>query len=131
MLLFVDQLGETIEINFPPKRIISLVPSQTEFLFDLGLDEEIVGITRFCIHPKEKVKAKEKVGGTKQFDIDKIKSLHSDLIIGNKEENYTDGIDELKKYFPVWMSDIYTLEDAYGMMNEVSRIVNRQTEGKG
>src|SRR5688572_253617 len=128
MLLSVDQLGETIEISFPPKRMISLVPSQTEFLFDLGMDEEIVGITRFCIHPKEKVKAKEKVGGTKQFDIEKIKSLNPDLIIGNKEENYVGGINELKKHFPVWMSDIYTLEDACEMMREVSLLVNRPTE---
>ena len=60
-LTSVDQLGNTVEINFHPKRIISLVPSQTELLFDLGLEEEIVGVTRFCIHPLEKVKAKEKM----------------------------------------------------------------------
>lgn len=129
-LTTTDQLKNTIEINFPPQRIISLVPSQTELLFDLGLDEEIVGITRFCIHPAEKVKGKTKIGGTKKFDLEKIKSLQPDLIIGNKEENYQEGIEELQKHFPVWMSDIYTLEDAYAMMLEVSKIVDREREGK-
>lgn len=126
----IDQLGNTLEVNFPARRIVSLVPSQTEFLFDLGLDEEIVSITRFCIHPSEKVKTKEKIGGTKQFDIEKIKLLKPDLIIGNKEENYLEGIEELKKLFPVWMSDIYTLSDSYSMMHEVARITNREKAGE-
>ena len=125
-----DQLGNEIEISFPPKRIISLVPSQTEFLFDIGLEEEVIGVTRFCIYPKVIVKAKEKIGGTKQFDLEKIKLLQPDLIIGNKEENYLEGIEELQKHFPVWMSDIFTLQDSYAMMNEISRITNREEEGQ-
>ena len=129
MISKTDQLGNKIEINFPPKRIVSLVPSQTELLFDLGLDEELVGITRFCIHPKEKVSTKEKIGGTKQFNIEKIKALQPDLIIGNKEENYAEGIAELQKHFPVWMSDIFTLDDAYKMMQDVASITNRKEEG--
>ena len=130
MFSSTDQLGNTIEINFPPKRIISLVPSQTELLFDLGLEEEVVGVTRFCIHPKVKVKGKPKIGGTKNFDIEKIKALQPDLIIGNKEENYEEGIVELQKYFPVWLSDNFTLEDSYAMMSEVARITNREKQGQ-
>ena len=126
----VDQLNNTITINSPPQRIISLVPSQTELLFDIGLEEQIAGITRFCIHPADKVRSKEKVGGTKRFQIDKIKQLEPDLIIGNKEENYKEGIEELQKYFPVWMSDIYSLEDSFAMMKEVSRITNRLNAGE-
>ncbi len=126
----IDQLGNTIQINFPPRKIISLVPSQTEFLFDIGLYDEIAGITRFCIHPSNKVKMKEVIGGTKKFNIEKIKSLTPDLIIGNKEENYKKGIDELSKHFPVWMSDIYNLDDAFDMMIRVSEIVNRKAEGE-
>jgi ABC-type Fe3+-hydroxamate transport system substrate-binding protein len=125
-----DQMGDTLEINFPPKRIVSLVPSQTEFLFDLGLTEQIIGITKFCIHPEEVVGDKPKIGGTKRFNIEKIKSLNPDLIIGNKEENYRDGVEELKKQFPVWMSDIYDLEDAFAMMQEVSRITGRPQRGE-
>ena len=121
-----DQLGNTHTLPFPPKRIISLVPSQTEFLFDIGLEDEIVGITRFCVHPAGKVQGKTKIGGTKKFDIEKIKSLNPDLIIGNKEENYKEGIEELSKHYPVWMSDIFTLTDAYAMMLELGRITDRQ-----
>jgi len=122
-----DQLGNTLTIPFPPQRIISLVPSQTELLFDLGLEERIAGITRFCIHPAEKVQQKQKIGGTKQFDIEKIKQLKPDLVIGNKEENYEEGIVELQKHFPVWMSDIYTLPDALNMMREIGRITGTET----
>ncbi len=124
-----DQLGDTITCNFPPQRIVSLVPSQTELLFDLGLAEQIVGITRFCIHPAHKVEAVTKIGGTKRFDIEKIKALNPDLIIGNKEENYREGIEELKQNFPVWMSDIYTLNDSYDMMNGAAQITDRSNQG--
>ena len=124
-LASTDQLGNTIEIEFPPKRIISLVPSQTEFLFDIGLEDEIAGVTRFCIHPADKVASKTKIGGTKKFNIEKIKSLKPDLIIGNKEENYKEGIAELSADFPVWMSDIFTLPENYAMMRELGRITDR------
>ena len=130
LITSTDQLGNEVSISFPPRRIVSLVPSQTELLFDLGLDEEVVGITRFCIHPKQKVNGKQKIGGTKQFNIEKIKLLAPDLIIGNKEENYQQGIEELQSHFPVWMSDIYTLPDTYTMMHEVSKITNRENEGE-
>jgi ABC-type Fe3+-hydroxamate transport system substrate-binding protein len=126
----IDQMGQVVTVPLHPLRIISLVPSQTELLFDLGLDDEIVGVTRFCIHPWGKVSQKVRIGGTKKFDIEKIKSLNPDLIIGNKEENYAEGITELKKHFPVWMSDIYTLEDAYEMMNAVGEITNKQLQAK-
>ena len=97
MLTSTDQLGNTITLSAPPRRIVSLVPSQTEFLFDIGLDEEIVGITRFCIHPKDMVAGKEKIGGTKQFNFDKIHALKPDLIIGNKEENEQNRIEEIAR----------------------------------
>lgn len=121
-----DQTGNTIQIQFPPKRIVSLVPSQTEFILDIGLEDEIVGVTRFCIHPKSKTTGKTKIGGTKNFDVAKIKALNPDLIIGNKEENYVEGITELAKHFPVWTSDIFTLDDSYAMMHELGRITDRQ-----
>lgn len=123
-----DQMGNQVTLPMHLCRIISLVPSQTKLLFDLGLDKEIVGVTRFCIHPGNKVVEKPRVGGTKDFDFEKIKSLNPDLIIGNKEENYEEGISELKKHYPVWMSDINTLEDAYEMMNAIGGIIGRQTE---
>lgn len=125
---FTDQLGREIIISFPPKRIISLVPSQTELLFELGLDEEVVGITKFCVHPIAKFASTAKVGGTKKLNIDMIRALQPDLIIGNKEENQQDQIKELMVEFPVWMSDIYTLEEAKKMILQVGELVDRQPE---
>jgi ABC-type Fe3+-hydroxamate transport system substrate-binding protein len=125
---FTDQMGREITINFPPKRIISIVPSQTELLFDLGLDREIIGLTKFCIHPIEKFAERTKVGGTKKLNIDLIKDLKPDLIIGNKEENTQSDIEELSEYFPVWMSDICTLDDAMKTIGEIGALVNREPE---
>lgn len=123
-------MGRVISINYPPLRIISLVPSQTELLFDLGLDKEIVGITKFCIHPQDKFKASAKIGGTKSLNIRKIRELAPDLIIGNKEENVQDQIEELMSEFPVWMSDINVLEDALGMINEVGNLTGKSQEAE-
>ena len=121
-----DQLNRTIEISDSCKRIVSLVPSQTELLVDLGLEDKIVGVTKFCIHPKGFKKHKTVIGGTKNFNFDKIRELNPDLIIGNKEENYKDGIEELAKDYPVWMSDIFTIEDAQDMITSVGEITNTQ-----
>ncbi len=122
MPLFTDQLGYSLYFDKPPQRIVSLVPSQTEYLVDLGLAECVVGITKFCIHPKEFFKQTTKVGGTKQFNFGKIDALQPDLIIGNKEENYEQGINQLKTKYPVWLSDIYTLPDAYQMLWQLAEI---------
>jgi ABC-type Fe3+-hydroxamate transport system substrate-binding protein len=128
--LVTDQLGRSISIPAKPLRIISIVPSQTELLFDLGLDEEIIGITKFCVHPGDKVKSKPKIGGTKALHIEKIRKLNPDLIIGNKEENEKDQIEILEKEFPVWMSDIYTLEDALQMIIQVGDIVGKTKQAE-
>lgn len=125
---FTDQLGHSLTISYPPKRIISLVPSQTELLFDLGLDKEIIGLTKFCIHPIEKFAERSKIGGTKKLNIEKIRSLEPDLIIGNKEENQQEQIEELMEEFPVWMSDIYNLEDAKQTIRQIGELVDRQPE---
>ena len=125
MPVYTDQMGREVDIPITPGRIISLVPSQTELLFNLGLDEEIAGITKFCIHPAEKIKQKIKVGGTKDLSINLIKKLAPDLIIGNKEENERFQIEELMQHFPVWMSDISGLGGAIDMINHVGKIVGR------
>ena len=125
---FIDHLGNTIDLSETPKRIISLVPSQSELLWDLGLQDEIVGITKFCIHPHEMFKCKTRVGGTKTIDIEKIRSLKPDLIIGNKEENEHSQIVELQKEFKVWMSDIYNLSDVYKTIKDIGELVNKNNE---
>lgn len=134
----IDQMGNEVKFNFPPQRIVSLVPSQSELLFDLGLDHQVVGITKFCEHPQNWRKTKAKVGGTKNLKLDVIESLQPDLIIGNKEENDKDSIEALQKKYPVWISDIVRLDDAFGMINAVgeltgslgkSNVINDQIKG--
>jgi ABC-type Fe3+-hydroxamate transport system substrate-binding protein len=123
-MLFTDQLNNTIELDSYPNRIVSLVPSQTELLWDLGLRHELVGITKFCIHPKELFNTVKRVGGTKTLDLDIIRNLKPDLIIGNKEENELSQMTQLQKEFKVWMSDIYTLQDALQMIRSIGEVVN-------
>lgn len=124
---FNDQMGRLVTIRpWPPRRIISLVPSQTEFLADLELADSVVGITKFCIHPSEWFQGKKRVGGTKTIDFQKIEALKPDLIIGNKEENDQSQIEYLTQRFPVWMSDIYTLEDALDMMHRLGVVTGKQ-----
>ncbi len=122
-------MGNVLKLELPLKRIISLVPSQTELLYDLGLDKEVVGITKFCVHPLHWLKEKSIIGGTKKFHFETIDRLQPDLIIGNKEENYLEGIELLQKKYPVWMSDIVTLDDALSMITSVSEIIGKQNSG--
>jgi ABC-type Fe3+-hydroxamate transport system substrate-binding protein len=127
---FKDQLGNRIVVSVPPQRIISLVPSQTELLFDLGATKEIAGITKFCIHPQEGCSTKEKVGGTKNVDFKKVAELRPDLIIANKEENTKAEIEILQKEYPVWVSDIHDLNSALKMMEGVRALIGREVESE-
>ena len=128
MPVFLDQMSRPVDLPSTPRRIVSLVPSQTELLFDLSLDDEIVGITKFYIHPGDKVKQKIKIGGTKQLNIDLIKELKPDLIIGNKEENEKGQIEEVMQHFPVWMSDIRNLNDALDMIRKIGSITGKASK---
>lgn len=118
-------MGRAIALPKQPTRIISLVPSQTELLFDLGLAEQIVGVTKFCVHPADQVKDKQSIGGTKKFRFDVIDRLQPDLIIGNKEENYKEGIEQLAANYPVWLSDIHNLPEALQMIQQVGSLVGK------
>jgi len=116
--------GRIVEVPIRPKRIISLVPSQTELLYDLGLNNEVVGITKFCVHPDEWFRSKPRVGGTKQVHIDIIKNLQPDLVLANKEENTEEIVNEIAAFCPVWVSDIQTLDDALTMIREVGAMTH-------
>ena len=120
----VDQLGSIIEVPLSPQRIISLVPSQTELLFDLGLGDRVVGITKFCIHPSDWFNSKTRIGGTKKVNYDTVRSLNPDLIIGNKEENTIEDIELLRTIAPVWMSDVNSYDDALSMIHSVGKVTD-------
>lgn len=127
-MIFTDQLHRKIELNRYPARIVSIVPSQTEFLFDLGLGEQLVGITKFCIHPPILLQSKQHIGGTKNINLNKIRSLAPDLIIGNKEENDQKQVELMMQEFPVWMSDIKNLSNALDMMSTLGAITDKTSE---
>lgn len=110
------------------KRIVSVVPSQTELLFDLGLDETIVGITKFCVHPADKVKGKTRAGGTKTLNISAIHALQPDFILANKEENTRSQIEKLQRHYVVHVTEIATLPEALVMIREIGRLVGKEQQ---
>lgn len=124
MKLVRDQMHRSLELPNFPKRIVSLVPSQTELLYYWGLGDRVVGITKFCVHPEQWYKTKARVGGTKTVDIEKVSALKPDLIIGNKEENTKSDIEALEKEYPVWMSDMQELDDVWEMMSLLGVVLN-------
>lgn len=124
--IITDQMGRKVQLSAPPLRIVSLVPSQTELLAELNLDKEVVGITKFCVHPEDWFRSKTRVGGTKEVKMKVIADLSPNLIIGNKEENSPEDIRALEKDYPVWMSDIEDLEDALEMIRTIGLLTDRQ-----
>ena len=130
MKQFTDQLGNQHTFETSPKRIISLVPSQTELLFDLGLEESIVGITKFCVHPYHLKSTKTIVGGTKKVNYEKIKALKPDIVICNKEENTLEIVEELRKIVTVWITDIVTIQDNIQMIHDFGQIFNKRTQAQ-
>lgn len=129
--MFKDQLHRKLHIKETPKRIVSLVPSQTELLVHLGLEPSIVGVTKFCVHPNHLRKEKAVVGGTKDVHFDKIKALRPDVILCNKEENTKDMISELEHIAPVHISDIYTLEDSLELIEMYGDVFDKRDAAKG
>lgn len=111
----------------PATRIVSLVPSQTELLQYLGLQEETVGITKFCIHPDEWYRNKIRVGGTKTVDIQKINQLQPDLVIANLEENVREQVEAIARDFPVWVTDVNNLDDALQMIVTIGQLTGKTT----
>ncbi len=108
-------------------KIVSLVPSITEALFDLGLTEhEIVGRTKFCIHPAEKVKNVAVIGGTKNINIDKIKALQPDLILANKEENVKEQVEALMDDFRVMVTNVENIEDNYYLLKNLGKLFQKE-----
>ncbi|MHC0036919.1 ABC transporter substrate-binding protein [Pseudoneobacillus sp. C159] len=126
----IDHLGRTVEFPFPPSRIISLAPGMTDTLYSLQLANEIVGRTRYCTHPKDKVQQAEAIGGTKQIHLDKIRALRPDLILAEKEENTKEMVEVLEKEFPVYVAEVQSVQDAYKMISDLGELTNRQTESK-
>lgn len=122
---FTDARGQAIVLEKPPRRIVSLVPSQTELLAYLGLAEETVGLTRFCVRPEGWKKQKTIVGGTKNVNLASVKALRPDLILANREENTRADVEALERLAPVYVTDVADVEGACAMIRAVGRLADR------
>lgn len=121
-LTATDCFGRRLVLDAPPQRIVSLVPSITETLIDLGVGERLVGITTYCVHPASVVGNIPKVGATKGVAFDKIEALAPDLILANKEENRKRHIERLEELCPVFVTYPRTLEDAVQLVLDLGRL---------
>lgn len=125
-----DQIGRVVKSPTVPKRIISTVPSISELLYDLDLNNELIGVTKFCVNPVQLRISKTIIGGTKNLNIQTIHSLNPDIIIANKEENLKEQIEELENHYPVWISDVENLNSALEMITEIGVITSRKKQAE-
>ncbi|MGJ7033339.1 ABC transporter substrate-binding protein [Niabella hirudinis] len=109
-------------------KLISLVPSITELLYTLGLEQEVAGITRFCVHPQNWFRTKTRVGGTKTLNIEKIRALRPELIIANREENVKEQVAALQELFPVLVTDVNNYPEALNMISAIGAATQRTSE---
>jgi ABC-type Fe3+-hydroxamate transport system substrate-binding protein len=119
-----DARGHDVTLNGPPRRLVSLVPSQTELLAHLGLDDAVVGLTRFCERPEHWHSEKPIVGGTKEVDIDTVRDLDPDLILANHEENTAEDVAALDDIAPVFVTEVKTVEEALQMIRTVGTLTS-------
>jgi ABC-type Fe3+-hydroxamate transport system substrate-binding protein len=112
-------------------RIVSLCPSLTELVFDLGRGDDLVGITRFCVHPADRVGAVEQVGGTKDPGIERIVELAPDLVLLNREENRIEDAEALEAAgVPCHASMPRTVEETAEMVRSIAAALDRPAEGE-
>jgi ABC-type Fe3+-hydroxamate transport system substrate-binding protein len=121
-------LSRPDQLSYIPRKIVSLVPSQTALLHHLGLENEVTGITKFCIHPESWRSGKPIIGGTKNIHIEKILALEPDLVIANKEENIREQVEILAEKIPVWVTDVNDLPGALQMISDLGILTGKTDE---
>lgn len=128
MKIHQDQIGRILALKKIPQRIISLVPSLTELLVDLGLESAIIGLTKFCVHPSHLKKNKTIIGGTKNINIKKIKALNPDIILCNKEENTKEIVAICEQIAPTHVSAIFTIDDTLELINLYGELFSKEMQ---
>ena len=128
MTVLQDHLNRSVTVPKDPRRIVSLCPSITERLFDLGLEDRLVGRSRFCIHPREKVALVAKVGGTKTINFECLYSLEPDLIIAEKEENSREIVETIESHYPVFVMDVTSVRTALQMISDLGMITGSESQ---
>jgi ABC-type Fe3+-hydroxamate transport system substrate-binding protein len=110
-------------VDTPPRRVVSLVPSVTESLFDLNLGDRLVAVTDYCVRPAAGTARLPKIGGTKNPDIERIVALHPDLVIANQEENRKEDVETLRAAgIPVWVTFPKTVREAFNLLWTIMHI---------
>jgi ABC-type Fe3+-hydroxamate transport system substrate-binding protein len=121
---FVDAMGRTVYIAPHPQRLVSLVPSLTEILFDFGCGAEVVGITDYCTEPAIEVAQKMRIGGTKNPNFTAILALQPDLVFAVAEENRRDDVARLEAAgIPVYVFEPVTVRDGIELLWRVAEML--------
>jgi iron complex transport system substrate-binding protein len=118
-----DASGVALDQVEPPRRIVSLVPSITETLCHLGLADRLVGVTAYCVAPRDVVRSKTRIGGEKDPDLAAIRALQPDLVVANVEENVREHVETLREWgIPVWVTYPRTVADGLAMVRELGEV---------
>ena len=127
----VDASGVAMELARPPRRIVSLVPSTTELLCALGLEDALVAVTVYCVEPRDVVRGKVRIGGEKNPDLEKIRALDPDLVVANIEENRREDIDRLRGWsIPVWVAYPRTVAEGIGFIGELGELTGAEPRAR-
>ncbi len=130
--MLTDELGRTLALRNTPQRLISLVPSLTEYLFYLGLGQRVVGVTDYCIAPAAGVATLPKVRGTKNPDCAAISALQPDLVLMNKEENRERDVLALAEAgLSVYVTDITTVAGARATLARLAELLDCRAQAAG
>jgi ABC-type Fe3+-hydroxamate transport system substrate-binding protein len=122
-----DATGQVLTPAREPRRIVSLIPSVTETLFALGLGDAVIGVTAYCVEPREDVRRKTKVGGQKNPALEVIRDLAPDLVVANVEENLKEHVERLREWgIPVWVTYPRTVDDGIRMIRELGELTGRR-----
>jgi ABC-type Fe3+-hydroxamate transport system substrate-binding protein len=127
----VDASGVAVELPRPPRRIVSLIPSTTEILCALGLGDALVGVTVYCVEPRDVVRGKTRIGGEKDPDLARIRALEPDLVVANVEENRREDIDQLRAWsIPVWVTYPRTVVAGIRLIGELGEVTGAGTRAR-
>jgi len=129
-MLDQDHTGLPFNLDYIPKRIVCLVPSITELLYDLGLADQVCGRTKFCIFPNQGFPNAKIIGGTKNVHVDKVLDLKPDLVIANKEENVKDQVMALAEATNVFTTIVRNSKEALDMISDIGKITGKADEAQ-
>src|SRR3970282_1143286 len=119
-----------VRLKSPPRRVVSLVPSLTEALFAFGVGEAVVGVTNFCVEPRDAVAGKTRVGGTKTLDVSRVGALEPDLVVASAEENRKEDIEALvREGLQVYVTLPTTVAGAIDLLEQLAPMTRAGAKG--